>query len=59
MCTTDPNAGDEGVALIYVPKDTPGLTFGEPEKKMLFKKAINRGSHGLYKDDSTLWTGLF
>jgi len=41
VCTTDPNAGDEGVALIYVPKDTPGLTFGEPEKKMLFKTAIN------------------
>ena len=41
VCTTDPNAGDDGVALIYVPKDTPGLTFGEPEKKMLFKTAIN------------------
>ena len=41
VCTTDPNAGDEGVALIYVPKDTPGLTFGEPEKKMLLKTAIN------------------
>ena len=41
VCTTDPAAGDEGVALIYVPKDTPGLTFGEPEKKMLFKTSIN------------------
>jgi alkylation response protein AidB-like acyl-CoA dehydrogenase len=41
VCTTDPSAGDEGVALIYVPKDTPGLTFGEPEKKMLCKTAIN------------------
>jgi alkylation response protein AidB-like acyl-CoA dehydrogenase len=41
ICTTDPNAGDDGVALIYVPKDTPGLTFGEPEKKMLFKTSIN------------------
>jgi alkylation response protein AidB-like acyl-CoA dehydrogenase len=41
VCTTDPNAGDDGVALIYVPKDTPGLTFGEPEKKMLFKTSIN------------------
>jgi len=41
VCTTDPNAGDEGVALIYVPKDTPGLTFGEPEKKMLCKTSIN------------------
>jgi alkylation response protein AidB-like acyl-CoA dehydrogenase len=41
ICTTDPSAGDEGVALIYVPKDTPGLTFGKPEKKMLFKTSIN------------------
>ena len=41
VCTTDPAAGDEGIALIYVPKDTPGLTFGEPEKKMLFKTSIN------------------
>ena len=41
VCTTDPNAGDEGVALIYVPKDTPGLSFGEPEKKMLCKTSIN------------------
>lgn len=41
VCTTDSNAGDEGVALIYVPKDTPGLTFGKPEKKMLFKTSIN------------------
>jgi len=41
VCTTDPNAGDDGVALIYVPKDMPGLTFGKPEKKMLFKTSVN------------------
>ena len=41
VCTTDPHAGDEGVALIYVPKDTPGLTFGKPERKMLFKTSVN------------------
>ena len=41
VCTTDPEAGDEGIALIYVPKGTPGLTFGEPERKMLFKTSIN------------------
>jgi len=45
VCTTDPNAGDDGVALIYVPKDTPGLTFGKPEKKMLFKTSINGSVH--------------
>jgi alkylation response protein AidB-like acyl-CoA dehydrogenase len=48
VCTTDPQAGDEGVALIYVPKDTPGLSFGEPEKKMLFKTSINSAVY--YKD---------
>jgi alkylation response protein AidB-like acyl-CoA dehydrogenase len=41
VCNTDPTAGDEGIALIYVPKDTPGLTFGEPENKMLFKTSVN------------------
>lgn len=34
LCTTDPSQGDEGVALIYVPDGTPGLTFGKPENKM-------------------------
>jgi alkylation response protein AidB-like acyl-CoA dehydrogenase len=48
VCTTDPKAGDDGVALIYVPKDTPGLTFGEPEKKMLYKTSINAA---VYYDD--------
>jgi alkylation response protein AidB-like acyl-CoA dehydrogenase len=41
VCTTDPAEGDEGIALTYVPKEIPGLTFGEPEKKMLFKTSIN------------------
>jgi alkylation response protein AidB-like acyl-CoA dehydrogenase len=33
ICTTDRNAGEEGVALIFVPKDTPGLSFGKFENK--------------------------
>ena len=41
ICTTDPNAGDEGIAIIIVPKDAPGLSFGKPEKKMLFRTVIN------------------
>ncbi len=45
VCTTDSSAGDDGVALIYVPKDTPGLTFGKPEKKMLFRTSINTTVH--------------
>ena len=41
VCNTDLNAGDEGVALIYVPPDAKGLSFGKPEKKMLFKTVVN------------------
>ena len=37
VCTTDPSLKEEGVALIYVPKDTPGLSFGKPEDKMGMK----------------------
>jgi len=37
VCTTDPNLKEEGFALIYVPKDTPGLSFGKPEEKMGMK----------------------
>lgn len=33
-CTTDAALGEEGVALIYVPADVPGLSFGKPENKM-------------------------
>jgi alkylation response protein AidB-like acyl-CoA dehydrogenase len=48
VCTTDPKAGDEGLALIYVPRDAPGLSFGKPEKKMVYRTVIN-GS--VYYDD--------
>jgi alkylation response protein AidB-like acyl-CoA dehydrogenase len=37
VCTTDPNQKKEGMALIYVPKDTPGLSFGKAEEKMGMK----------------------
>ncbi len=33
-CTTDPELAEEGIALIYVPANTPGLSFGTPEDKM-------------------------
>ncbi|MFC1839783.1 acyl-CoA dehydrogenase family protein [Thermodesulfobacteriota bacterium] len=33
LCTTDPDLGDEGIALIYVPADAPGLSFGKDENK--------------------------
>lgn len=34
VCTTDPTKGDEGIALIYVPPDAPGLSIGKPIQKM-------------------------
>jgi alkylation response protein AidB-like acyl-CoA dehydrogenase len=33
VCTTDPEAGDDGIALIYVPRETKGLSFGKFEVK--------------------------
>jgi alkylation response protein AidB-like acyl-CoA dehydrogenase len=33
VCTTDPKAGDDGIALIYVPSDAKGLSFGKFEVK--------------------------
>ena len=33
-CTTDPDLAEDGIALIYVPADTPGLSFSKPENKM-------------------------
>jgi alkylation response protein AidB-like acyl-CoA dehydrogenase len=33
VCTTDPDAGDEGIALIYVPSPCEGLSFGKFENK--------------------------
>jgi alkylation response protein AidB-like acyl-CoA dehydrogenase len=41
ICTTDPEAGDDGIALIYVPADAPGLSFGKPEKKMGYRTTVN------------------
>jgi alkylation response protein AidB-like acyl-CoA dehydrogenase len=34
LCTTDPELGNDGITILFVPKDTPGLSFGEPEGKM-------------------------
>ncbi|MBN1102918.1 MAG: acyl-CoA dehydrogenase family protein [Deltaproteobacteria bacterium] len=33
LCTTDPELGDEGIALIYVPSPCKGLSFGKLENK--------------------------
>jgi len=34
VCTTDPDLGDDGVALIYVPPDAKGMSFSKPFEKM-------------------------
>jgi alkylation response protein AidB-like acyl-CoA dehydrogenase len=49
VCTTDPKEKEEGVALIYVPKDTPGLSFGKPEEKMGMK--VTDVNAAIYFDD--------
>ena len=33
FCTTDPAAGEQGFAILYVPADTPGVTQGKPYRK--------------------------
>ena len=49
VCTTDPKQKEQGMALIYVPKDTPGLSFGKPEQKMGMKVTDFNGA--IYFDD--------
>jgi len=36
VATTDPNAGEQGVGLFYVPPDAPGMSFSSPYEKMGF-----------------------
>jgi len=49
VCTTDASRKEEGMALIYVPKDTPGLSFGKPEEKMGMK--VTDFNAAIYFDD--------
>lgn len=37
----DPPKGPDGVAMVYVPAGTPGLSFGKPERKCAFKSSVN------------------
>jgi len=41
ICTTDPKAGEDGIAQIYVPGDAQGLSFGKPETKVGYKTCVN------------------
>jgi alkylation response protein AidB-like acyl-CoA dehydrogenase len=34
VCSTDPESGDDGVALIYVPPNAKGMSFSKPYEKM-------------------------
>jgi len=34
LCTTDPEKGEEGIAIIHVPPDAKGLSFSKPLQKM-------------------------
>lgn len=34
VCTTDPESGEEGIALIHVPPESKGLSFSKPLEKM-------------------------
>ncbi len=49
VCTTEASQKEEGMALIYVPKDTPGLSFGKPEEKMGMK--VTDFNAAIYFDD--------
>ena len=49
VCTTDPQEKEQGLALIYVPKDSPGLSFGRPEQKMGMK--VTDFNAAIYFDD--------
>ncbi len=41
LCTTDPELGEEGVAMIYVPATAKGLSFGKWEKKAGMEADVN------------------
>ena len=49
VCTVDPEMGDDGVVIIDVPKETPGLSFGKPEEKMGMVFTEDNGA--IYYDD--------
>jgi alkylation response protein AidB-like acyl-CoA dehydrogenase len=41
IATTDPADKEDGIAMIYVPADAEGLSFGKPEEKMGYKSNVN------------------
>jgi len=49
VCATDDHEGEDNLALIYVPKGAPGLTFGKAEGKMGMR--ISDVNAAIYFDD--------
>jgi len=49
VCSTDDREGEDNLALVYVPKDTPGLSFGKPEGKMGMR--VTDVNAAIYFDD--------
>ncbi len=45
FASTDPEAGGKGVSAFIIPKDTPGLSFGEPIQKMGVRTSVQREIH--------------
>ncbi|MBF6613745.1 MAG: acyl-CoA dehydrogenase family protein [Chloroflexi bacterium] len=42
FASTEPEAGGKGVSAFIIPRDTPGLSFGEPIQKMGVRTSVQR-----------------
>jgi butyryl-CoA dehydrogenase len=42
FASTDPEAGGKGVSAFIIPRETPGLSFGEPIQKMGVRTSVQR-----------------
>ncbi|MFL5734842.1 MAG: acyl-CoA dehydrogenase family protein [Chloroflexia bacterium] len=42
FASTDPEAGGKGVSAFIIPRDTPGLSFGDPIQKMGVRTSVQR-----------------
>jgi butyryl-CoA dehydrogenase len=42
FASTNPDAGGKGISAFIIPRDTPGLTFGDPIQKMGVRTSVQR-----------------
>ncbi len=42
FASTDPEAGGKGISAFIIPRDTPGLSFGEPIQKLGVRTSVQR-----------------